>query len=569
MPVEPAAIFKRYEALKADRAPWESDWRDLANYILPRKGSAIGKTPVQGEKQTTRLFDSTAVDANAKLAQSIQGSLTSPAMRWFRLRMREEDLNTVPEIAMWLEDTANRAYSALQQSNWNAEVFEVYLDLGAFGTGAMLAVERDDLPLATFRGMRFEALGIGTYCIAEDAMGRVDTLYRVYSLSAAACVRQWGAAKVGERIRKLALTKPTERVEILHGVYPRPNGQAGAIATRKAFASCYLAIADKHLIHESGFDEFPFLVPRWTKASGEVYGRGPGHVALPDIRTLNKMTELESRAVAKAIDPPMLVRDHGVIGAIRLTPGAVTTTRDDPSKTFMPLESGAKYQVGQIKSEQLKMAIRDMYYNSQLQFPNNQVMTATEVERRYEIMHRVLGPTVGRLEYEKTIPAAERTVTIMFRRGALAPPPPQMIEAIQSGLGEIDILAEGPLARAQRGSDVLAAERWLSMILPLMQADPSVTDNVNFDQVARMTADATGVPAKMLRTLEEMAALRKDRNQKQAQAEQMAQMSEMSKAARNVAPALKAVAPAGMTQMPGQPTPAPGAAPANGQPMAA
>ena len=546
MAVAVAALLKQYQALKSQRAPWEPDWRDLATYILPRKRSAIGQRPAPGEKITQRLFDSTAIHANTLLAAAMQGSLTSAAFRWFRLRMRDDALTQDSEVAVWLEDTAARTYAALQQSNWTPELFEVYLDLGAMGTGAMLIVERDDLPPGRWRGLLCRAIPIGTYCLAEDGLGRVNTLYYTLELSAAAAVERWGRDAVGPKIAKLAESRPSDLVEIIHSVFPRVDGIYGGPRGRKPWASVYLAEADKTLIEEGGYDAFPFVVPRWTKASGEVYGRGQGHTALPDIRTLNKMTELELRAIAKAIDPPLLTKHHGVIGAIRLTPGAVTTTRDDPRTSLVPLESGAKFQVGQIKSEQLKVAIRDMFFNSQLTFPAQQPMTATEIERRYELMHRVLGPTLGRLEYELTIPAIERTVRLLWTRGALRPPPPILVEAAQQDGADIDILAEGPLARAQKGSEALAIERYFQLALPLSQVEPSILDLTDFDEAARAVADATGVPAKVLRSPAAVAALRAQRQEADAQAAAMAQVQQLAQGARNVAPLLKAVAPQGL-----------------------
>lgn len=161
MAADPTRILQHYRALLSQRSPWEAEWRDLAEFIMPRKSSAIGRMPTPGEKQTSRrLFDSTAIHANALLGASLQGNLTSPALRWFRLKMRNDDLNRDHDVQAWLEDCANRVYSTLQQSNWNAETFEVYLDLGAFGTGATFMAERED-GAETFRGMLFRSLPIG------------------------------------------------------------------------------------------------------------------------------------------------------------------------------------------------------------------------------------------------------------------------------------------------------------------------------------------------------------------------------------------------------------------------
>jgi hypothetical protein len=551
VPVEDVVqqILKPYRELVSQRAPWETDWRDCATYIQPRKLGAIGKPATPGEKLTTRLFDSTAIHANGLLGASLQGSLTSPAMRWFKLRMRNDDLNRVQAVQEWLDLCGARVYSALQQSNWNAETFEAYLDLGAFGTAAVFMVERDDegAPGPGFRGMLFKAIPIGTYVIAEDAEGRVDTLGYTFSLPAIVVLERFGATACGERLGTMAKEKPQTPVELLHWIAPRRGGAYGGKKLDKPWKSCYVSEKDKRLLEEGGYDMAPFAVPRWTKASGETYGRGPGHTALPDIRTLNRMTELELRAIAKAIEPPLLARHHGVIGAVRTTPGAITTVRDDPRTALIPLESGAKFQVGQIKSEQLKNAIRDMFYNGQLQLPSNQPMTATETERRYELMNRVLGPTLGRLEYEHTNPTVMRTFALMFQAGALPPPPSEVLEAAQLGEDHLDVVSEGPLARAQKGSDVLAWERTFAVTLPIAQVDPSAMDVYKLDEVVRMVGEASGVPARAFRSEIEIAEMRAQRQAQLEQTQKMDTMERLATSAGKAAPALAAVSGAAKT----------------------
>ena len=44
--------------------------------------------------------------------------------------------------------------------------------------------------------------------------------------------------------------------------------------------SIYINITEVSLVRESGFPEWPWSVPRWSKRAGEKYGRGRGpHVA--------------------------------------------------------------------------------------------------------------------------------------------------------------------------------------------------------------------------------------------------------------------------------------------------
>lgn len=60
------------------------------------------------------------------------------------------------------------------------------------------------------------------------------------------------------------------------------------------------------MISESGFQEFPYIVPRFLKATGETMGRSPAMTALPDVKMLNLMSKTIIQAAQKQIDPPFL-----------------------------------------------------------------------------------------------------------------------------------------------------------------------------------------------------------------------------------------------------------------------
>lgn len=544
MAVNADQLLRRYEYLLGERRLWEPVWQEIATYILPRKtGITFQRTP--GQKLPVPV-DSTAIHANELLAASMQGALTSSAVKWFRLKTRREELNDLDHVARWLDEAADRVYLALQQSNFSAELQEVYLDLGAFGTGALYAEEREPRPGRPFGGFRFQALAIGTYVIAENAEGRVDTLFREIKMSARAAYDRWKAA-VGDRIMRLIEAgKQDEMVTILHCVYPRPDGRPGAVARRKPWASVYLHKDARHVIAESGYDRFPFFVPRWTKVAPEIWGRGPGHTALPDVKTLNKAVELTLKAWAKAIDPPMKARHDGVIGNVKIRPGDVTSVTD--MEALQPLDTRARFDVGQVKEENLRTSIRDAFFNNQLQLPNKTIMTATEVERQYELMQRHLGPTLGRLESELLNPLIEWAFGTLLRRGALPSVPPELMPSPDNPDGEdIDIEYEGPLARAQRASDVAAIERTLAIVMPLSQVEPTVLDNFDFDVIARITADRNQLPPQVKRDRAAVVEIRAARQEAAAREQRMATMDRAATAAGRVAPFVKAAAEAGLT----------------------
>lgn len=537
-------LLKRHARLKQKQDLCRPQWQELADYIVPRKSNiSVRRTP--GTKLDTEKYDSTAPRSAELLASSMQGSLTPGQLMWFRLKMRDQMLNLDRNVGVWLDDTRDRLSLGLRQSNFAAEMQEVYLDLGTFGIGCLFVEEKEgDDPF--FNGFQLKALAVGEYVIAENAEGRVDTVMREFELTAGAAVQKWGK-NVGPKIAQIAEKDPDQMVKILHAVYPRVLAQYSKTPKSRKFASCYVSMEDKSLLEEGGYYELPYMVPRWTKTSstGE-YGYGPGHTALPDIRTLNKAKEMGLEAWAIDLRPPMEVVDDGVIGSVRWTPAALNTVREAGS--IKPITTGAKYDVDQIKSEDLRRSIQQIFFYDQLQLQEGPQMTATEVERRYELMQRLLGPTLGRLESELLAPLIHRCLSMMARAGVLLPLPPILMEQAEmlGGMAELDVEYEGPLARAAKASDVAAIQRTLEMLVPLAQTDPTVLDNYDLDEMARGIGDANGLASRFKKDPRVVEKTRAERQKKaDAEKQQMMQIEQM-KAAGATGPLVKAVAPQGL-----------------------
>ena len=146
-------------------------------------------------------------------------------------------------------------------------------------------------------------------------------------------------------------------------------------------------------------------------------------------------------------------------------------------------------------------------------------MTATEVQVRYELMQRLLGPTLGRLQNDFLDPLVSRTFRILMRAGQL----PEIPDELRQVGGEMDIEYTGPLARAQRMTEADSMTRWVNNLAPLAQIKPDILDNVDFDKFATELGETLGVPASNMRSEIEIKRLRKQREQamaKQRMAEQ-------------------------------------------------
>ena len=313
-------------------------------------------------------------------------------------------------------------------------------------------------------------------------------------------------------------------------------------ADNKPFASVYIEPDEKVTLSESGFDEFPYMAPRYTKSSFEIgYGRSPAMTALADIKMLNKMSEVTIRAAQKQVDPPLLVPDDGFMLPVRTVPGGLNFYRSGTRDRIEPLNIGANNPLGLNMEEQRRTAIRAAFYVDQLILGQGPQMTATEVVQRTEEKMRLLGPLTGRLSQELLQPLISRVYSILSRQKAFQPAPDFMLNQ------KLEIEYVSPLAKAQRQGDIQSMTRLLELMTPLSQLDPGIMDYVDSDGISKHLIKILGVPATAVRGDREVAMMRAQRQEQQAeQAEQM-QLMQTAEAAGNAAPMVRAVEGSGVT----------------------
>lgn len=499
--------FKRYEQLLQRRSTYEQKWQNLAHLMRPSRAS-IRWHYTPGTPRTQQLFDGTALQAAHDLASALSGSFTSTEFQFFGLKMRYQPLNEDWETQMWLEEVAQRMFLALQQSNFGSESNQLYQDLVVFGTGCMW-MESKIAPSGGFGGFRFRTMPIGKYVLSEQADGSIRTVSREFSLPVHAVAAEW-STRLSDKLRDKLDKAPDEMVPLLHTMQPFKD----RMSDRQQYESRYFEKDAKHELGATAYRNFRYLVPRWDKASDEDYGTGQGDVAYPDTASLNRAVEMRFKQWAKAIDPPILTVDDGVIGKLRMTAGTRTVVRHlDAVREF---QTTSKFDVAQFQEEQLRQMIRNAFFADQIQLPNKPYMTAFEIQSLLEIMQRRLGPQLGRLKEEYARPLLTFVFEEMWAGGEIPEPPPLMQQAQAQGLATIDVEYESPLTRVQRTSTVTAIERTLQVAGPLAAADPTVTDNLDTDQTFRLMAETNGVPSKLLRSTESRDQIRASRQEAEA-----------------------------------------------------
>ena len=521
-----AELKNNLSRLMDRRSNWETHWQEVADLIIPRKSDIIDHK-VKGDKRHLEVFDATAIHSLELLASSLHGMLTSSANRWFSLRFKETLMNENDEAKEWLENVTDKMYIAFQRSNFQQEIFETYHDLCAFGTAGMF-IEEDETSI-----VRFSARHIKEIYISENARGLVDCIYRRFKLTAKAAVEKFGIENVSREIQNIVKHSPFDEVEFCHVVKPRDiYNPKKEDKMNMPFISVYMEMDSGKIISIGGFREFPYVVPRFLKASNEIYGRSPGMNSLPDVKVLNKMVEVGLKAAQKQVDPPLLVPDDAMMLPIRTAPGSLNYYRAGSRDRIEALNIGANNPLGLNMEEQRRKAISQTFHVDQLLVTENRNMTATEVAQRAEEKMRILGPTLGRLQVELLNPTVVRVFNIMLRNN-LFPPAPEILQD-----QEIDVEYVSPMALAQKGQELSSIIRGLEIFGSIGQVAP-VTDYIDPQGLVKEIIKILGIPAKVIRSDAEVQQITEEKQAAQQQQMDMMNAVQESQVAKNIAPAVQ------------------------------
>jgi hypothetical protein len=503
-------------------------WEELATYLMPGKVDFISTT-TKGTKRAAEVYDSTGIHALQILSASLHGSLTSPSTKWFGLRFRQDELNEDKDAKDWLEQCSKSMFQEFGKSNFSTEVAESYQDMVGFGTACLqFDVKTKD---AQFDGFNFRACHLAEVVISESEEGRIDTVFRKIKLTARQAKQKFGD-DAGDKAIKALEKDPDKEFEYIQAVFPREiQGEVAMVAPphMRPWACYYISVIDKKICKESGYYELPYMVPRWGKTTGDIYGFGPGCVARPDIKTLNESRKLAMKAWEKSIDPPLKALQNGILGKIDMRPSTVTYVRD--MNSLEPITNATNWNADQLMLGDVRASVRRIFFSDQLELNEGPQMTATEVQVRYELMQRLLGPTLGRLQSEFLNPIVERAFYSMLRGQALPPMP----EVLQQAGGDLDIEYVGPLARSQKMDEVTSIQRAIDGIMQLAQVNPDVLDIVDVDKAGRTISDRLGAPADILRGDEQVAEMRQSRQAQQQQQAEMEQGQQQVAGAQQVA----------------------------------
>ena len=520
-------LLAQIDELQSDRRTWEAHWQDIATLVLPQRDFTTRQTA--GAKRTTKIYDATAVWANGQLAAGLHSFLTNPVVKWFSLRLRNADLDQRDDVRAWMLDSRDRMFRVFSSvtGDFQSQAHELYLDISAFGTSCMFTAEQR-------RNIRFRTHPLNECYIREDQFGRVDTLVREWTWTLRQVVQKFGTDSLPDDLKDKADTKPSTSVQVIHIVAPRGDHLVADFEKgSKKWVSIYLTRKPKGILSISGFNTFPYVVPRWTKMAGEVYGRSQAMTVLPDIRMLQEMNRTVLRSAQKQVDPPIMMPDEGFLGPLRLASGGVNFFRASSGARIEVIKTEGRIDIGIELIKQRQDNIIRAFFVDLLLLREGPQMTATEVLARREEKLRLMSPMISRAQNEFLGPLIRRVYKLMASAGMLLPPPPDIAGQ------NIDVDYVSAAALSQQTSEVDNIQRWFNAIIPFIELDPRGGQNVSVDDIIRTTARLYNIEPVLLRSIDAVAEQREQDAEQAQAAQQLEQGQGIAEGAAKTAKAIR------------------------------
>jgi hypothetical protein len=537
------AAESRLIGLRVNRYSWWVHWRELADYILPRRYKWL-ITPNQmarGSPINNHILDSTGTLAARNLAAGMMMGCSDPTKRWFKYKINHIDSTQTSTVSLWLAEVERLINLILVESNFYDSLAIFYLDLVIFGTAVMLIYEDFDNVITCINPC------LGEYYI--DVKGNLEpcVFAREFTYTVSQAANEFGVENLSPSTASMWAqggTSLTRELIVAHMIEPNDDGRKYGIPESFAYRECFWEWGGSAspqggssfasgLLRKGGFHESPAVITRWDIVSNDAYGRSSGMDALPDIKQLQLETKRLSQGIDKMVNPPMIADVQLKNQPASLLPGGVTyvsgmisqgKTGFAPVYTVNPQVKEMMEQIGEVKNR-----INETFYNDLFkvisQFETRSNVTATEIDARRAEAMLMLGPVLERLNHEGFAKMHDRIFGIASRAGILPPAPPEVQGA------HINVEFTSMIELAQNANQASGIERLFGILGNLAGVDPAVVDNVDIDYGLDKISFLYNNDPKLIRSPEQLAKIRQQRAEQAQQAQQAAQADTAQKLA--------------------------------------
>lgn len=562
--IEQSKEYSRLETLRSrlmvDRAPYQDTWEEINAWLDPHlviwSPSTTGFPNFDDVKITSYPFQ--AFDT---LQAGLCTGITPENQDWHSIEPEDEDLKTDEPSLDWCHKLNELYKWTFQNSNFYQEVPIYYRAGSRFLTAAMMCEE-------DFQNRcRFTVFPIGSFYCSNNGEGLVDTFifetrYKLRQIVDLFCPKdskgQADVTNLGTTLQNAWKNADLHETPYNMVWVIEPNWMDYDITKskynskfKKYKASYYVRdTADKRIVQQKGFDEFPVFVFRWFRQPTDAYGvDGPGRKAMGDVKEMYRSTGMWNNAVEKVIEPPMVAPPEvgqypmgTVPGFLNVAPGA--SKGNEGFRPAYQIEPDLK--AIQEKRMELKSCIDITCFADVFRMIANtdktQPETATYWLQRIQENYNILAPMYGNFEHD-WIKRMFRVMFKIFERqgvfrqgGAVGPPPPQLAN---KGL-KWNVISAIPAAL--KILQTSGYDKALMFLESSAKVNPQIQDVIDWDEMVRRYFIACNLPAKLIVSQDKVAAIRQQRAMQQAAAAKAEALPKVGKGMKDLADAHAGIA---------------------------
>ena len=490
-------------------------YQDVADLMFTRE-SQITTKRVPGEE--IFLSDPTGENAAIEMASGLFINWFPPGQRFYNIVMSDRRLNEIEVVKRTLGQITEISHEKRAASNFVLQANETLRSLVTFGTANMFSEWIPGI------GLNYRDYDIAQYLIMQNSKGLIDTVMIELPYTARQAIQEFGEGNAGKSVTEAMkdIKKQNDIFKFIWIVHPRQQRNPRLTDNlNMPFESVFVSLKDKIKIgginpkgrsNENGFPEFPFMVPRWSQSSSEVWGRGPGTRAVPTVRGLQGIKNDLLESGGKWNDPPLEV-DPSYDGEVKVFKGAINFTEPGSIKA---IDQGVRgnFPITKDILEMERKEVKEIFLNDifvQLRDLKGDRRTTLEIrERLVEGLQR-LGLSYGKITQEWLNPLVTRDIMLLLRNGELPPLPPEM----QGQSFKIEYV--GRLAMELKGQQARGWQQWVAVGAELQTVFPAL-DNVRMDEGYKRLGETLGVAIEDVASEDEVETKRENRALKEQQA---------------------------------------------------
>jgi hypothetical protein len=530
-------LLRRFEVMKEIRRRFEPMWKEVMWHISPVMFDFDEEKRDKPYEIPKRITNKPANFLNTLVA-GICGYAVSPNIKWFKLGLANDFTMRQVGVRQWLEQVEIILLRTFERCGFYTKVPQWIEQSATFGQAAMLIEElhNSDKPL------RYTVPEVYELYLGEDGNGDVTDIARNYYVPIESLIDHYGEKKMHERvldqwerIKETNNVHPDLDVKIIHLVTRRRNGRGNNddLKQNKKWASYIIDEKNKHIIQESGYDEFPYCLFFWEQR-GKVYGISPAIKAINDIALLQETEKTRLNVAEQSANPAKIVPES-MKGREQFQPGGYNYIRN-PDMVPSQLDVGANYPITIQITDAMAAQVKEWFavdtFTALRQMDGLQNATATAVSAMQGEQTALLTPMVTNL-YQGLSPVIERTFNILAKK-KLLPPMPFVLQQMGGSLKPdfLGILAQAQKAAYEFGgiADVLAVAGQFAQFGQTMPEFAKAVYWLRPDVVFKKTIESRSAPADIMRNEEEYEEMIAQVDQNQAQAQQQAQQAQLQQA---------------------------------------